>query len=325
MPDTERTVSTATASSIYNGGYPASAAIDGNVGTRWVANTSQRSEWLLLDMGSAVQSSMVAIYFDQVDEYWTVYGTNDLFDFELLVDHHLLTVSNGWNNLRYPPRTYRYLLLVHTGGSGGGDLAALEEVKVWDEETPLGGSAPGAHRLMTEASFGGKTHTASSQYSVRDPDNATRLRFQTWHNNENEHWLGSAPNQNDWWKCDFGAEVTLSHVIVFTSSTAESTYTIEVSPNDTDWYVVGSVAGINDPYTPIESTFSPVLCRYVRLTHSVSGGSHYAHLTSVFFEYDDGDVGTAPGGGGGAAPGTRLYTARVGRVVPRSPRQPRVQ
>src|SRR5690349_19618231 len=54
---------TATASSTENGGTPASAAVDGNAGTRWSSQFSD-PQWLQVDLGSTQQVCRVALNWE---------------------------------------------------------------------------------------------------------------------------------------------------------------------------------------------------------------------------------------------------------------------
>ncbi|SEO68003.1 beta-glucosidase, partial [Actinacidiphila rubida] len=59
---------TATASSTENAGTPASAAVDGNTGTRWSSAASD-PQWLQVDLGASATISSVTLNWE------TAYGT----------------------------------------------------------------------------------------------------------------------------------------------------------------------------------------------------------------------------------------------------------
>jgi hypothetical protein len=53
----------ATASSTENGGTPASAAVDGNTGTRW-SSASSDSQWLQVDLGAKATITQVLLNWE---------------------------------------------------------------------------------------------------------------------------------------------------------------------------------------------------------------------------------------------------------------------
>ena len=54
---------TATASSVENGGTPASAAVDGNTGTRWSSQFSD-PQWLQVDLGSTQNICQIGLHWE---------------------------------------------------------------------------------------------------------------------------------------------------------------------------------------------------------------------------------------------------------------------
>ncbi|MFF7523931.1 discoidin domain-containing protein [Streptomyces pseudovenezuelae] len=86
---------TATSSTIENAGTPASAAVDGNTGTRWSSAASD-DQWLQVDLGAAASISQVVINWE------TAYGK----DYKIQASND----GSAWTDLRSV-----------TGGDGGTD------------------------------------------------------------------------------------------------------------------------------------------------------------------------------------------------------------
>nr|WP_282206428.1 discoidin domain-containing protein [Kitasatospora fiedleri] len=147
---------TATASSTENGGTPASAAVDGNLGTRW-SSAAADPQWLQVDLGSVQQLCKVDLKWEAA--YGKSYQIQASSDGTTWATIYSTTTGAGGNETLNVSGSGRYVRLygtqratnygyslwelgVHTGGGtstvppvqGGGDLGP--NVLVFDPSTP---------------------------------------------------------------------------------------------------------------------------------------------------------------------------------------------
>ena len=74
---TKFTIAAATASSVENAGTPASAAIDGDAGTRWSSAFSD-PQWIVFDLGSAKTAKVVVLVWETASgKTYKIQGSND--------------------------------------------------------------------------------------------------------------------------------------------------------------------------------------------------------------------------------------------------------
>jgi F5/8 type C domain len=120
----------ATASSTESGAYPASAAVDGNTGTRWSSQFSD-PQWIQVDLGSSQQVCQVALTWEAA--YATAYQIQVSPDAATWTSIYSTTTGKGGTETLTVSGTGRYLrmygtaratvygyslweLVVHTGG-----------------------------------------------------------------------------------------------------------------------------------------------------------------------------------------------------------------
>ncbi|MFD9124416.1 discoidin domain-containing protein [Kitasatospora sp. NPDC059571] len=145
----------ATASSTENAGTPASAAVDGNTGTRW-SSAAADPQWLQVDLGSVQQLCQVTLNWEAA--YGRAYQIQTSADGTTWTTVYSTTTGAGGNETLDVSGSGRYVRLygtqrgtgygyslwefgVHTGGGstvppvqGGGDLGP--NVLVFDPSTP---------------------------------------------------------------------------------------------------------------------------------------------------------------------------------------------
>jgi hypothetical protein len=148
---------TATASSTENGGTPASAAVDGNTGTRW-SSAAADPQWLQVDLGATGTISSVALNWEAA--YAKSFKIQTSSDGSTWTDIYSTTTGTGGNQTLNVTGSGRYVRMYGTvratvygyslwefqvfgtagndGGGGpiqgGGDLGP--NVKVFDPSTP---------------------------------------------------------------------------------------------------------------------------------------------------------------------------------------------
>ncbi|MEU1280775.1 discoidin domain-containing protein [Streptomyces sp. NPDC005805] len=153
---------TATASSQENGGTPASAAVDGDNGTRWSSAFSD-PQWLQVDLGARAAVSSVALAWE------TAHAT--AYRIELSLNGTDWTTAYSTTNgtggtaraTGYGYSLWEFKVFGTTGGGtgpelpGGGDLGP--NVHVFDPSTPdIQGKVDAIFRQQESAQFGNGRH-----------------------------------------------------------------------------------------------------------------------------------------------------------------------
>jgi beta-glucosidase-like glycosyl hydrolase len=209
----------ATASSVENAGLPASAAVDGNTGTRWSSQFSD-PQWLQVDLGSTQSICQVVLQWETA--YGKAYQIQVSADATTWTSIYSTTTGTGGTETLNVTGTGRYLrmygtaratawgyslweLVVHTTGTGGGGgsgslISQFQPVAASSWE---GGNAPGA-------AVDGRTTTRwSSQFS--DPQ---------------------------WIYVDLGGPATISRVVLNWEAAYATGYHIDVSNDATTWTAI---------------------------------------------------------------------------------------
>jgi beta-glucanase (GH16 family) len=289
---------TATASSTENGGTPASAAVDGDNGTRWSSAASD-PQWIRVDLGSSQnvcgvqlqwETAYAKAYQIQVSadgsNWTTVYSTaNGPGATELI------TLSGTGRYVRMYGTTratqYGYSLWefqVFTGGSGGTTGGGTGG----DSGGSTGGSTPpGDAQLLSYK----KPATASTYQDANsctgctpskafDEDPATR-----WATSDVNGWVDPG-----WIAVDLGATAHITQVVLQWDPAYATAYQIQVSPDGGNW-------------TPIYSTttgkgFKETLDvdgtgRYVRM-YGTARSNGYGYSLWTFDVYGTGGNPTPP-------------------------------
>jgi hypothetical protein len=211
----------ATASSTENTSFPASAAVDGNTGTRWSSAVAD-PQWLQVDLGSSQTISQVTLNWE------TAYAKS----------FQIQTSTNGttWTNI--------YTTTAGTGGvqnltvTGTGRYVRMNGTvrgttygySLWEFQVYGGTStttAPAACSTTNAAQ--GKTATASST------ENATSFPASAAvDGNTGTRW-SSLFTDPQWLQVDLGASQTICGVGLNWESAYGTAYQIQTSTNGTTW------------------------------------------------------------------------------------------
>jgi hypothetical protein len=162
----------ATASSAENAGTPASAAVDGNAGTRWSSAFSD-PQWLQVDLGSSQPVCQVVLQWEAA--YATAYQLQVSADASSWTTVYSTTTGTGGTQTLAVAGTGRYLrmngtarvggygyslweLVVHTGTAGSpspSPSVSSSWTPVWNDDfTGAAGTAPAATNWVTDTGTG---------------------------------------------------------------------------------------------------------------------------------------------------------------------------
>ncbi|MFC1432354.1 discoidin domain-containing protein [Streptacidiphilus sp. N1-3] len=260
---------TATASSTENGGTPASAAVDGDTGTRWSSAASD-PQWLQVDLGSvqnvcgvqlAWETAYAKAYQIQVStdgtNWTTVYstangpGATELIS--LLGTGRYIRVYGTVRATQYGYSLWEFQ--VFTGGTGTPPPTTPPPTTPPPTSPPPTGGATllsynkpaTASSYQDDANCGGCTPAKAV-----DEDPATR-----WATSDTTGWSDPA-----WFQIDLGATATISQVVLQWDPAYASAYQIQVSNDGANW-------------TPIYSTTTG---KGFKETLNVSGTGRYIRM-----------------------------------------------
>jgi hypothetical protein len=282
---------TATASSTENGGTPASAAVDGNTGTRWSSAASD-PQWLQVDLGATSTISSVTLNWEaayaksfqiQVSDngttwtnaYTTTTGTGGVQTLSVNASGRYVRVNGTVRATQYGYSLWEFQVYGSTGGS-----------------TP-----PATGTLLSQ----GKTATASSTENGGTPASAAV------DGNAGTRW-SSAASDPQWLQVDLGSTATISSVVLNWESAYGKAFKIQTSANGTTWTDIYSTTTGTGGNQTLAVTGSG---RYVRVYGTVRG-TGYGYSLWEFQVFgtagSDGGGGTGPiQGGGDLGPNVKVF------------------
>ncbi|HEX3076366.1 MAG TPA: discoidin domain-containing protein [Lachnospiraceae bacterium] len=126
---------TVVASSTYSNEYAASKLTDGNVYEGWIANPSESSSWVYVDLGSQQTVSSVSIYWGTYDyaSAFKVQVSNDASQWE---DRYSTTAGTGGkSDISFEPTQARYVRVLCTAKSTVGNWSyEIYELNVYGSD-----------------------------------------------------------------------------------------------------------------------------------------------------------------------------------------------
>ncbi|WP_435818703.1 discoidin domain-containing protein [Kitasatospora cineracea] len=265
----------ATASSAENAGTPASAAVDGDNGTRW-SSAAADPQWLQVDLGAAATLSQVVLRWETAAaKSYQIQTSNDGANWTSVYSTstgaggtETLNVSGTGRYVRMygTARTTQYgyslweFQVYGTAGTGGG-----------------GGTACGAQNAALD-----RPVTASSEQSAAFPaaaavdgDGGTR-------------WSSAAADPQ-WLQVDLGAVLPVCRVSLAWEAAYATAFQVQVSADGTNWTSVYSTATGTGGTQALDVTGTG---RYVRM-YGTARGTAYGYSLWEFQVFT---------GGGGSTP-----------------------
>ena len=215
---------TATASSTENAGTPASAAVDGNTGTRWSSAFSD-PQWLEVDLGSSQSICGVTLNWE------TAYAK--AFQIQVSTDntnwttiYSTTTGTGGVQNLTGLSGTGRYIRMYSTArATQYGD--SLWEFQVFTSGTGGGTTCGTANVALNQPT------TASSL------ENAGFTAAAATDGNTGTRW-SSAFSDPQWLDVDLGSTKSICKVTLNWEAAYATAFQIQVSPDNTNWTTIYS-------------------------------------------------------------------------------------
>ncbi|MCL2551285.1 MAG: discoidin domain-containing protein [Actinomycetia bacterium] len=214
----------ATASSTENGGTPASAAVDGDAGTRWSSAASD-PQWLQVDLGASATVCKVVLTWENA--YATAFRIQVSPDGQTWTDAYSTTTGTGGTQTLAVSGTGRYVRMYGTARATGYGYS------LWEFAVYTSGGGGGTTTPPGGGDFSGtvisafKPVKASSYEGANAPAAALDGRTTT-------RW-SSLSTDNEWLQVDLGGPASISGVVLNWESAYASGYRIEVSDNATAW------------------------------------------------------------------------------------------
>jgi hypothetical protein len=261
---------TATASSIQSASFPASAAVDGNPGTRWSSAFSD-PQWLQVDLGGTASISQVVLQWE------TAYAT--AFQIQTSPDGTTWTTiystGTGGTQTLNITGTGRYVRMYGTA------RATPYGYSLWEFQVygtmGAGGSCGATDAALNQPATASSTENASFPASAAvDGNTGTR-------------W-SSAFSDPQWLQVDLGSSQTICQVTLDWETAYATAFQIQTSPDGTTWTTIYSTTtGTGGTQTlPVSGTG-----RYIRM-YGTARATPYGYSLWEFDVYTTGGVAASP-------------------------------
>ena len=269
----------ATASSLENASFPASAAVDGNTSTRWSSAFSD-PQWLQVDLGSVSTISQVVL--DWETAYATAFQIQTSSDGTNWTSIYSTTTGTGGTQTLNVTGTGRYVRMYGTARATQWGYS-LWEFQVYGTAGTSGSCNTTDAALIQPA-------TASSLENASFPASAAV------DGNTGTRW-SSAFSDPQWLEVDLGASQTICEVTLDWEAAYATAFQIQTSPDGTTWTTIYSTTtGTGGTQTLSVSGTG----RYVRM-YGTARATPYGYSLWEFGVYTT-TGGTSGGGGGSGAP-----------------------
>ncbi|WP_443043012.1 discoidin domain-containing protein [Streptomyces sp. NBC_00370] len=270
---------TATASSTENAGTPASAAVDGDAGTRW-SSAAADPQWIQVDLGATADISSVTLNWEAAyGKAFKIQVSGNGTDW---TDIYTTTTGPGGKQTLTARGSGRYVRLYATA-RGTGYSYSLWEFQVYGS----GGSGPSAGDCGTADAALNHPATASSAENAGTPASAAV------DGDAGTRW-SSAPGDPQWIQVDLGATATVCEVVLNWEAAYATSFQIQVSDNGTTWTpVYTTTTGAGGKQTLAVSGSG----RYVRV-NGTARATAYGYSLWDFTVHTTGP-GSGPGGDDG--------------------------
>ncbi|GLX93305.1 sialidase [Herbidospora sp. NEAU-GS84] len=283
---------TATSSSVEGGGTPASAAVDGNTGTRW-SSLYTNDQWLQVDLGSAQAINKVTLLWEGA--YGSAYKIQGSTNGTSWTDLQSVTGGDGGTDTLTVSGTYRYVRMQGvTRATGWG--YSLWEFQVFGPDGTPGGTCGTTNAALnkpaTASSLQGAGFPASAAF-----DGATGTRW------------SSAASDPQWVQVDLGSAVDICKIDLRWEAAYASAFQLQSSTNGTTWTTLKSVTGATGG---VQSHTVTGNGRYIRM-YGTARGTAYGYSLWEMAVYtgttptDPGDPGGPITGGGDLGPNVHVY------------------
>ncbi|MGC4941854.1 discoidin domain-containing protein [Kribbella sp. DT2] len=225
---------TATASSAENVAFPASAAVDGDPGTRWSSAVGD-PQWLRVDLGQTATITQVALSWEAA--YATGFRLETSADGTNWSSVYSTTTGAGGNQTLNVSGSGRYVRLLSTARATQWGVS-LWEFKVFG--TTGGGPGPGPGSGLLSY---GKTGAASTQQHDPNCWECTPARAfdldpaSRWATATDSGWVDPG-----WISVDLGAPAQIDKVVLQWDPASAKAYQIQVSNDGNNWTPIYTTA-----------------------------------------------------------------------------------
>jgi hypothetical protein len=267
----------ATASSTENASFPASAAVDGNPGTRWSSAFSD-PQWLEVDLGSTATVSQVVLQWEAA--YATAFQIQTSPDGTNWTTIYSTTTGTGGTQTLSVTGTGRYVRMYGT------QRATQYGYSLWEFQVfgSAGGGGTGTSCNTTDAALN-HSATASSLENASFPASAAV------DGNTATRWSSSFSDPQ-WLQVDLGASQSVCEVTLDWEAAYATAFQIQTSSDGTNWTTIYSTTtGTGGNQTLAVSGTG----RYVRM-YGTARATPYGYSLWEFGVYTT-TGGTAGGGG----------------------------
>ncbi|WP_459755871.1 discoidin domain-containing protein [Streptomyces sennicomposti] len=263
-----------TASSTENGGTPATAAVDGDPGTRW-SSAAADPQWLQVDLGTGATISSVTLNWETA--YATAYRIQTSTDGTTWKDLYTTTTGRGGTENLSVGGSGRYVRLTAT------QRATQYGVSLW--EFQVYGTAGTASACSTADAALGRPATASSTENAGTPATAAV------DGDPGTRWSSAAADPQ-WLQVDLGSRQSVCGVQLSWETAYAKAYQIQVSDDGASWTSVYSTTTGAGATELISTTGTG---RYVRV-YGTTRATQYGYSLWEFQVFTGGT--TSPPGDG---------------------------
>jgi hypothetical protein len=212
----------ATASSLENASFPASAAVDGNTGTRWSSAFSD-PQWIQVDLGATATVSQVVLQWEAA--YATAFQIQTSPDGTNWTSIYSTTTGTGGTQTLNVTGTGRYVRMLGTA------RATPYGYSLW--EFQVYGTAGGASSCNTTDAALNHPATASSLENASFPASAAV------DGNTGTRW-SSAFSDPQWLEVDLGSSQAICQVTLNWEAAYAKAFQIQTSADGTNWTTIYS-------------------------------------------------------------------------------------
>jgi F5/8 type C domain/Putative Ig domain len=258
----------ATASSVQSASYPASAAVDGNTGTRWSSAFSD-PQWLQVDLGATASITQVTLQWEAA--YATAFQIQTSADGSTWTTIYSTTTGTGGTQTLNVTGSGRYVRMYGTA------RATQYGYSLW--EFQVYGTLAGGTCGTTNAALN-RPATASSVQSASYP------AADAVDGNTGTRW-SSAFSDPQWLQVDLGSSQNICQVTLDWEAAYATAFQIQTSNDATTWTTIYSTTTGAGGTQTLNVTGSG---RYIRM---------YGTARATQYGYSLWEFGVYTGGGGG--------------------------
>jgi hypothetical protein len=267
---------TATASSLENSSFPASAAVDGNTSTRWSSAWSD-PQWLEVDLGASDSISQVVLNWEAA--YATAFQIQTSPDGTNWTTIYSTTSGTGGVQTLNVSGTGRYVRMYGTA------RATQYGYSLWEFQVYGTSGSTTTNCNTTDAALNHPATTSSTESSAYPASDA-------FDGNTSTRW-SSAWSDPQWLEVDLGTSQTICEVTLDWEAAYATAFQIQTSPDGTNWTTIYSTtSGTGGTQTLNVSGTG----RYVRM-YGTARATQYGYSLWEFGVYTT--TGGTTGGGGG--------------------------